>query len=770
MKAMLSLALVLSLAFVSFTSPPASPPPPSWKIIGWNNLGMHCMDSDYGVFSILPPYNVVSAQVIQSDGHLLTSPGGRTVSYEAVADPSGSINRTSAGKTNFWQFSTQLYGSSNVPDTGLAGFNMPGPTNVPQAMSFDAGPHLFTGNGVPIVPYDDAGHKRPYPMMKLSLKSSTGTTLASTKTVLPVSDEMDCRVCHASGSPSAAMPAQGWLYDPNAERDYRLNILRRHDQHLGEPVFAAALVAAGYSPAGLHATVAIGGTPILCARCHASNALPGTGMSGISALTSAVHAGHSNVVDPTNGLTLGQSSNRSACYRCHPGSDTRCLRGAMGTAVASDGTLAIQCQSCHGGMAAVGNPARVGWLQEPSCQNCHTGTATANSGQIRYTSAFLPNGDLRQPADTTFATNPDVPAPGFSLYRFSSGHGGLQCEACHGATHAEYPSSHGNDNVQSITMQGHAGVLAECVACHDAPPTTANGGPHGMHPLGQSWVVDHHDVVEGTGVQQCRVCHGVSLAGTVLSTAHADRTFTTNWGTKTYFRGSRISCFGCHDGPNSSDPPSNQRGTAQNATVFSNGVPVTTTLVVTDPNQSQTLTYRIVQQPAWGTVALAANVATYHPVPGFAGIDTFTFAAFDGMLDSTLGTITVVRGAEWANYGTGYPGSGGVVPGFILSARPQLGTTVVVSMANTAGTPTQAYLGLSSDPASIPSGLGGVVLIEPTNVTGFLLPASGLSLAWSIPNDPLLTGAVIHAQVAMADSGALFGWAFTRGVRVILGP
>ena len=32
--------------------------------MGWNNLGMHCMDSDYSVFSILPPYNTINAQLI----------------------------------------------------------------------------------------------------------------------------------------------------------------------------------------------------------------------------------------------------------------------------------------------------------------------------------------------------------------------------------------------------------------------------------------------------------------------------------------------------------------------------------------------------------------------------------------------------------------------------------------------------------------------------------------------------------------------------------
>ena len=28
---------------------------PGYRLIGWNDLGMHCMDSDYSVLSILPP-------------------------------------------------------------------------------------------------------------------------------------------------------------------------------------------------------------------------------------------------------------------------------------------------------------------------------------------------------------------------------------------------------------------------------------------------------------------------------------------------------------------------------------------------------------------------------------------------------------------------------------------------------------------------------------------------------------------------------------------
>ena len=61
-----------------------------WTILAWNNLGMHCMDSDYSVFSILPPYNIINAQVIDPAGNLVKSPAGITVTYEAIADPDGS--------------------------------------------------------------------------------------------------------------------------------------------------------------------------------------------------------------------------------------------------------------------------------------------------------------------------------------------------------------------------------------------------------------------------------------------------------------------------------------------------------------------------------------------------------------------------------------------------------------------------------------------------------------------------------------------------------
>ncbi len=646
---------VLAAASIAAASIAASPPPtaaPGTRLVGWNNLGMHCMDADYGVFSILPPYNTIHAQLVRA-GALVRDPTGVAVTYEAVADAAGSINSTSVGKTNFWDHVTELFGASPPADSGLAGKSMPGAADTPQPMTWDAANDWWIAEGVPITPIDDAGNRNSYPMMRMVARDASGSVIATTDVVLPVSDEMDCRACHASNGSVSARPADGWANDADPQRDYRLNILRRHDDLApASGVYLGALDFAGYDRAGLYAT-ALGGKSVLCAKCHASNALGTTGFAGVPALTSAVHSRHASAIDPTNGLPLAAVTNRSACYRCHPGSTTRCLRGAMGAAVAPDGTMAMQCQSCHGSMLAVGSATRSGWLDEPNCQNCHTGTAVANNGQIRYVNAFDSGAAPRQAVDATFATNADVPAPGKSLFRFSRGHGGLACEACHGSTHAEFPTIHANDNVQSVAVQGHVGMLVECAACHGSSPVTTDGGPHGMHPVGQAWVNAHANALEGgngnagVSVAGCQACHGADYRGTVLSRAQADRTLV-GFGTRQVFRGSIIGCYACHAGPNSDGANTSRAPTASNASASTpTDAPVAISLVAADKPGS-TLTYRIVSQPANGTVGLLGAQAKYFPAPGFVGTDTFTFAARDGFVDSNLATVQVTVGAAVA--------------------------------------------------------------------------------------------------------------------------
>lgn len=620
-----------------------------WTVVAWNNLGMHCMDDDYSVFSILPPFNTINAQVMDAAGHLVTDPAaaGLTVTYQSVANPDGSINTTAMGTTNFYEFAAVLFGANLPVDAGLAGKSMPGAANTPQTMNWVAGMNWFEAAGIPICPTDDAGHKNAYPMMRVSVKNASNTVLASADIVVPVSDEMDCRACHKSGTGSAAaMPAAGWVNDANDKRDFRLNILRLHDEkNAAKPAYAAALAAMGYPSQGLYHSVVNANKQVLCAHCHASEALGTGGAAGVPPLTAAIHSKHATVINPTNGLQLDNIASRNSCYMCHPGSETRCLRGAMGSAVnPADGSLVMQCQSCHGNMATVGASTRTGWLNEPNCQACHSGDALANEGQIRFTNVFTTGTTMRVPANQRFATNPNTPAAGISLFRFSKGHGGLGCSACHGSTHAEYPSLHRDDNVYAWNKQGHRGKLADCTVCHASMPTNSVGGPHGIHPIGSTnWVRDHADIARNVGINECRECHGSDYRGTPLSRAQADRSLSTKFGTLTLKRGMEVSCYYCHNGPSSSDPSAHAGPTVASGQL---SVPLNTPTSITLTASGTNPQLRVIQQPMHGTIGIAAKVATYFPDAGYSGPDVFTYIASDSgsYIDSKPATISVTVG------------------------------------------------------------------------------------------------------------------------------
>ena len=294
-------------------------------------------------------------------------------------------------------------------------------------------------------------------------------------------------------------------------------------------------------------------------------------------------------------------------------------------------------------MSVVGSTNRTGWIEEPNCQACHVGSATNRLGVIRYVDALTTGGVLRAAAEPLFATSSNTPAAGLSLYRFSTGHGGLQCAACHGSTHAEFPSAVASDNAQHIAVQGHAGTMIECQACHGTQPSTVSGGPHGMHPIGQNWARNHADAVQGSGgPAQCKACHGSDYRGTVLSRSQMDRTLSTKFGSRTFWRGFQISCYNCHNGPNSSDAVGNTAAVVTGgATSTPAGVAVSMTLPASDAN-GNALTLRVVDQPAHGSVALTGATATYYPEAGWTGTNRFTFSAWDGYTDSNLGAMTVV--------------------------------------------------------------------------------------------------------------------------------
>jgi hypothetical protein len=175
-----------------------------------------------------------------------------------------------------------------------------------------------------------------------------------------------------------------------------------------------------------HTTPLMQRRPVLCAECHSSNALGAKGVAGLPSLANAMHEKHADKIPNTT----------AGCYNCHPGPSTKCLRDVMSQ------QHGMTCVDCHGTMAQVAqNPNP--WLNEPRCDGCHT--------------------------EPKYAQNN-------ALYRFSSGHGGVYCEACHDSTHAIALSSQPRDAIKFINLQGHNGTLNTCTVCHLTQPTS--GGPH----------------------------------------------------------------------------------------------------------------------------------------------------------------------------------------------------------------------------------------------------------------------------------------------------
>ena len=288
------------------------------------------------------------------------------------------------------------------------------------------------------------------------------------------------------------------------------------------------------------------------------------------------------------------------CYQCHPGRRTDCLRGAM----ANGGML---CQDCHGDMQQVGddftrnvspdNPGafelggdfytnadqpRVPWANEPGCGSCHSGDAMdnlagepntvvnnydtdANPDNIRLFQAYRSDDPKATPivptnkrfaenvieADNPAVTGPDDPRIGNPmLYRVSTGHQGIFCEACHGSTHGIWPNKNpnANDNVTATQLQGHRGTISECSTCHEGDLGNTLEGPHGMHPVGDTRFSDggHEDLAD-SNPDACRACHGRNGEGTVLSRAATDRVLSNEGGTATVAKGEPVTCTLCHD-------------------------------------------------------------------------------------------------------------------------------------------------------------------------------------------------------------------------------
>jgi hypothetical protein len=437
---------------------------PDFQVLAANDLGMHCGDLDHRVASILPPFNVVRAQVIQKgdQGGLpqILTDQEVLVNYSAASNPQDpalqAVPPQTIFKTNFWDLNPR--GTGNIlafdayepfyppsaltpgamsTDTGLpvpdlatgaihqqsmAGVAVPYAANDPQPFTrFDVdlpffaafpfgynltGLNWFSADGVPITPFDDAGRKNPYPLLRIqpeaapvnTLGVAAGTRLATVDAVVPVSAEADCFRCHTSpvdgGNGLAACLADSVANCPPGGGSPRsateFNVVRAtNDPNFGAvPLDVSREWAADLNIVRLHDAKhlsAQGGvslestTPVVCQRCHYTPALDllqvgpqdtanGRRQANHQTNSRVLHAFHARMTDlflndmppPNDPLrfnaqagkpvvnALVQGKLNESCYQCHPGRVTQCLRGAM-----FNGGLV--CQDCHGSMQQVGD-------------------------------------------------------------------------------------------------------------------------------------------------------------------------------------------------------------------------------------------------------------------------------------------------------------------------------------------------------------------------------------------------------------------------------
>lgn len=365
-----------------------------YVVLAWNDLGMHCYNRSFRDLAVLPPFNTLWAQVIRrGDPPQVVSDGIRvTFSFPD--------NTYSSGKSNFWDYDVPLFSVDLPANVGLTGTGLAG--------DMEPRSSYFVAEGIPLTEFRDSDLGTPYPYQLATIavhEIATGSLLAQSIVVAPVSTEMNCDDCHYDGGVEGI--ATGVI---------ETNILTLHDrEHADE-----------YPPGS--GGLLMDRRPILCASCHASNALGMPPVGEIPSLSNAMHAKHSEEAP----------SSLQGCYQCHPGPQTQCLRDVMSQA-------GMDCVDCHGDMSHVAqNPDP--WLNEPRCDNsaCH-GSAYEQDQ---------------------------------ALYRMSQDHGGLYCAACHDSPHAIAPSAQANDQIKFLALQGYPGTLQECVVCHTVAPTEA--GPHGI--------------------------------------------------------------------------------------------------------------------------------------------------------------------------------------------------------------------------------------------------------------------------------------------------
>ena len=139
-----------------------------------------------------------------------------------------------------------------------------------------------------------------------------------------------------------------------------------------------------------------------------------------------------------------------------------------------------------------------------------------------------------------------------------------------------------------------------------------------------------------------------------------------------------------------------------------------------------------------------------------------------GGLPGALAIGVISRGASWSNYGNGLAGTHGV-PFFTSQNDPFLGSTITLDLGNSYGQPTSGLLLLGFQQASLPTGLGGDLLVIPALLVPISFSYGANSFTGTLPSDPAFDGFELDLQAVEADPGAVEGVSFTQGLQLLLG-
>ncbi|PIE59810.1 MAG: cytochrome C [Desulfobulbus propionicus] len=418
--------------------PPFDQDSSEYVLLAWNNLGMHCLSDADPWWVILPPANDLHAQLILRGDLPEIVTEGVEITFTVESGFEHPEN-----EVKFWDHAKSNFGVDLEPGVGLAGHRVSG------VMRLEEERMMFSAALVPVVPYQH-GRYNPYPIYTIEARDKeSGEVLARTRTVAPTASEMGCSKCHGGG----------WRVDGVAgfTDETSRRILAVHDKHSKTSLLAEAEK----------------GNPHTCQSCHQDPVLGTEGNPELLNFPAAIHGWHANYMS---------GMGAEACALCHPSDPagpTTCLRGGHANT--------LNCTHCHGTLedhalsllkkeqeAGKKGAARLmahlqprtvatadqiigrtPWLNEPDCSSCHEG--------------------YERPDPETASAFNKWTADADELYRMSTDDTGmLQCEACHGSTHATYPARNkwfgrDRDTIQPLQYQGNRrpiGADGKCSVCH----------------------------------------------------------------------------------------------------------------------------------------------------------------------------------------------------------------------------------------------------------------------------------------------------------------